>query len=55
MRILKALLTGSSGASAVEYGLLAALISLAMTAALISLGNGIDNTFQMIAGYMTVQ
>ncbi len=39
-----------SGATAIEYGLIAALISIALIAAATSLGQNISNTFAKIAG-----
>ncbi|HVL20070.1 MAG TPA: Flp family type IVb pilin [Amaricoccus sp.] len=46
-RIGRRLLTDESGATAIEYGLLAALIALAIIGAVASLGNGVmTNLFQ---------
>jgi len=42
-------LADTRGATAIEYGLFAALISLAMIAALSATGDGIKNTFTVIA------
>lgn len=39
-----------SGATAIEYGLIAALIALAITAGATTLGNSLDNAFTDIAG-----
>ncbi len=38
-----------SGATAIEYGLIAALIAVAIIAALGTLGNNLTNTFNKIA------
>ncbi len=38
------------GATALEYGLLAALIAAAIVAAVTSLGNSVNNTFELISG-----
>jgi pilus assembly protein Flp/PilA len=38
-----------SGATAIEYGLIAALISVAIIAATNTLGSNISNTFQKVA------
>ena len=42
-------LRDESGATAVEYGLLAALISLAMIGSLKALGAGLSNTFSTVS------
>lgn len=39
-----------SGATAIEYGLIAALISVAIIAGASTLGNNLGNTFNNIAG-----
>ncbi|KEQ03512.1 Flp family type IVb pilin [Pseudorhizobium pelagicum] len=41
-----------SGATAIEYGLIAALISVALIAGASTLGESLDNTFSAIAGKM---
>ena len=41
-----------SGATAIEYGLIAALISVAIIAAATTLGTNIGNTFNKVAGNM---
>ena len=38
-----------SGATAIEYGLIAALISVALIAGASALGNGINNKFQAVS------
>jgi pilus assembly protein Flp/PilA len=42
-------LKDESGATAIEYGLIAALISVAIIAATTLLGSNISNTFQKVA------
>ncbi|MBN1336271.1 MAG: Flp family type IVb pilin [Deltaproteobacteria bacterium] len=42
-----------SGATAIEYGLIAALVSVVIIAALIALGNALSDTFQSVATQMT--
>ena len=39
-----------SGATAIEYGLMAALISVAAITAMGSLGNSLTNTFNYVSG-----
>jgi pilus assembly protein Flp/PilA len=41
-----------SGATAIEYGLIASLISVAIIGAATTLGNNINNTFNKVAGNM---
>ncbi len=41
-----------SGATAIEYGLIAAMLCVALIAALTLLGNGIGNTFNGIGSKM---
>jgi pilus assembly protein Flp/PilA len=45
-------LKDESGATAIEYGLIAALISVAIIGAASSLGGSISNTFNKISGNM---
>jgi pilus assembly protein Flp/PilA len=45
-------LKDESGATAIEYGLIAALISVALIAGASSLGNALNNTFQNLSGRM---
>ncbi|SFA93161.1 pilus assembly protein Flp/PilA [Rhizobium sp. NFR07] len=42
-----------SGATAIEYGLIAALISVALIAGASTLGNNIANTFTTLSGKMS--
>ena len=46
---LAGFLADESGASAVEYGILVALISIALIGALVTLSGGIKNTFNIIS------
>ena len=48
MKHLKNLLKDESGATAIEYGLIAALISIAIIVILQSLGGKLNNTFTTI-------
>jgi len=48
-KILKSLLTDESGATAIEYGLIAALISVAAVAVLPTVGANLRTTFQTVA------
>lgn len=45
MKILKKLLGNEKGATAIEYGLIAALIAVVGIAAFTSVGNGVQKTF----------
>ncbi len=46
------LLKDESGATAIEYGLIAALVSVAAIVALGSLGDALDTIFTVVAGEM---
>jgi len=48
MSFLTRFLRDEEGATAIEYGLIAALISVAIIAALTSLGDGLNSTFGSI-------
>jgi pilus assembly protein Flp/PilA len=45
-------LKNESGATAIEYGLIAALISVALIAGASTLGNSLSNTFESISEQM---
>ena len=45
MKIINKLFRNEDGATAIEYGLIAALIAVAAIAAMSSLGNNLSNTF----------
>ncbi|GBD42356.1 hypothetical protein HRbin39_01747 [bacterium HR39] len=49
MRTLRALWQDESGATAIEYGLIAALVAVAIIAVLTTLGTRLTNTFQTVA------
>lgn len=49
MMNLKRFLKDESGATAIEYGLIAALISVVIIGAVTALGTGLSATFQNIA------
>ena len=52
-RTLKSLLRDESGATAIEYGLIAALIALAIMVGAGQLGNALDNKFTEIANELS--
>jgi pilus assembly protein Flp/PilA len=47
--ILKKFISNESGATAIEYGLIAALIAVVIITALTTLGTTLNSTFQSIA------
>lgn len=49
MNTIKSFLSDESGATAIEYGLIAALVSVAAIAALGALGNSLDNLFTEVS------
>ena len=49
MRLIRDLWKDRSGATAIEYGLLAALISVAMIAGIGAIGNNLQNVFTTVA------
>ena len=52
MTKLISLLRDEEGATAIEYGLIAALIAVAAITAMGALGNSLSNTFTMVSGQM---
>ncbi len=52
-KIFRRLLRDETGATAIEYGLIAALISVALIAGASTLGNSLDSTFNGIGGKIT--
>jgi pilus assembly protein Flp/PilA len=50
--LMRSFLHNESGATAIEYGLIAALIAVAAIAAMGTLGNQLGNTFNGVAGNM---
>ncbi|TCU26806.1 pilus assembly protein Flp/PilA [Rhizobium azibense] len=51
-KLFSRFLKDESGATAIEYGLIAALISVALIAGATTLGNSLNNTFQNISDKM---
>jgi pilus assembly protein Flp/PilA len=49
MKILKHLLDDESGATAIEYGLIAALVSVAIITILTTLGDNLNTTFTTVS------
>ena len=52
MTFLRKITKNSKGATAIEYGLIAALIAVAAITAMQGLGNGLKNTFNNVANNM---
>ena len=52
MRVFQKVLLDDAGATAIEYGLIAALIAVAAITAMGSLGNSLTNTFSTTDGKM---
>ncbi len=52
MSVFKSVLKDESGATAIEYGLIAALIAVAAISAMGALGNSLSNTFTLVSGRM---
>lgn len=50
MQFVRKILRNNKGATAIEYGLIAALIAVAAITALTSVGNKVGNTFNNVAG-----
>ena len=50
MTFFKNLVRDEQGATAIEYGLIAALIAVAAITAMQSLGNSLEDTFSGVAG-----
>ncbi|MVZ97489.1 Flp family type IVb pilin [Sphingorhabdus sp. IMCC26285] len=49
MKVIKKLFKNEDGATAIEYGLIAALIAVAAITAMGSLGNNLSNTFTKVS------
>ena len=49
-KIFARLMKDESGATAIEYGLIAALISVALITGATALGNSLNNQFQFLSG-----
>ncbi|HSX74944.1 MAG TPA: Flp family type IVb pilin [Shinella sp.] len=52
-KIFARLMKDESGATAIEYGLIAALISVALIAGAGALGDSLDTTFNKLGGKLT--
>jgi pilus assembly protein Flp/PilA len=53
MKLFNRILQDEAGATAIEYGLIAALVSIAAITAMGALGNSLSNTFSFVSGQMT--
>jgi pilus assembly protein Flp/PilA len=49
VRVLKSLLNNESGATAIEYGLIAALISIVAVSVMTTVGHNLSTTFNTVA------
>ena len=52
-RLVKQLLRDESGATAIEYSLIAAILAIGLIAAVPILGSGVEGAFQTIAAHLT--
>jgi pilus assembly protein Flp/PilA len=52
MKLINRILNDEAGATAIEYGLIAALIAVAAITAMGSLGNSLSNTFGYVSNQM---
>ena len=52
MQYIRKMLKNEKGATAIEYGLIAALIAVAAIGAMSSLGTKLTNTFNKVSGNM---
>ena len=52
MSVFTSVLKDESGATAIEYGLIAALIAVAAISAMGALGNSLSNPFVLVSGRM---
>ncbi|MGK6320093.1 Flp family type IVb pilin [Sphingomonas sp. DT-204] len=55
MQKIRNFLKNSKGATAIEYGLIAALIAVAAIAAMQGLGNSINKTFNNVSGTLSAK
>ena len=53
MTLIQNLIADEEGATAIEYGLIAALIAVAAITAMGALGNSMSNTFSMVSTKMS--
>jgi len=51
--IIRELLKDESGATAIEYGLIAALVSVAAIAALTAMGSSLETMFNRVSGELS--
>ena len=49
-KLIAQIFADESGATAIEYGLIAALISVAIIAGITAVGNNLETTFNTVAG-----
>ncbi|CAM4022996.1 Pilus assembly protein [Novosphingobium lubricantis] len=52
MKLFRDLFANEDGATAIEYGLIAALVAVAAIGAMTSLGDSLSNTFTDVSGKM---
>ncbi|KPF82002.1 Flp family type IVb pilin [Novosphingobium sp. AAP93] len=52
MKQIRLILADETGATAIEYGLIAALIAVAAITAMGALGNSLSNTFNLVSTQM---
>ena len=52
MQFIRKMIKDTKGATAIEYGLIAALIAVAAITAMQGLGNSLDNTFTNVSDAM---
>ena len=52
LKMLKSLFKDETGATAIEYGLIAALVSVAAIGALTTVGKNLGTTFNNVAGQL---
>jgi pilus assembly protein Flp/PilA len=52
MKLIRDLFRNEDGATAIEYGLIAALIAVAAITAMGALGNSLGNTFNLVSNDM---
>jgi pilus assembly protein Flp/PilA len=55
MNTVARFMNDESGATAIEYGLIAALIAVGIIAAATTLGNGLSNIFEAIGGRLDTE
>ncbi len=53
MKSIRNIFRNNKGATAIEYGLIAALIAVAAIAAMGTLGNNLEATFEEVSGNLT--